>query len=170
MHVLGLPPAFVLSHDQTLKLKVMRSSTFNPGPRSGIQRHPAQPPTLLDVRTFAHRHYPDVFRSPKETGPPSNEADYHHHRSANPKAHKPRWPISERSVSRTNDQTAHISLLRHHNFKERLPFGSNRRRSVSSTPPPVDAGYRQIRSRLQQVFFGLFLRWQSPVDARVIPA
>ena len=34
MHVLGLPPAFVLSQDQTLKLKTPR--VFNPGQRSGI--------------------------------------------------------------------------------------------------------------------------------------
>ena len=35
LHVLGLPPAFVLSQDQTLKLKT--PGVFNPGPRSGIQ-------------------------------------------------------------------------------------------------------------------------------------
>ena len=37
MHVLGLPPAFVLSQDQTLKLKAYRYA-------------------ILDVRTSAHHH------------------------------------------------------------------------------------------------------------------
>ncbi len=63
LHVLGLPPAFVLSQDQTLKLK----DRFRP---------------VLDVRTPAHLHRPSgrveflshVHRS-KERHPSNSEAD-----------------------------------------------------------------------------------------------
>ena len=63
LHVLSLPPAFVLSQDQTLKLK----GRYQP---------------ILDVRTSAHRSLLrrdqslfDVLRSPKRRNLPNSEAD-----------------------------------------------------------------------------------------------
>ena len=86
LHVLGLPPAFVLSQDQTLKLKCatlappLRYLSALPHPR-----RPAVAPGLriLDVRTSAHIVLParkdtSVCRASCSKGtatPPNSEAD-----------------------------------------------------------------------------------------------
>ena len=91
MHVLGLPPAFVLSQDQTLKLKrclrcVLDSRTS--------AHHPTRPGRIVSAcRASLH----------KETKPPSSEAD-------TPIIGRTLRSRCVRDRSIEMDQTAHKSL------------------------------------------------------------
>ena len=75
MHVLGLPPAFVLSQDQTLKFDLVPQRRPKP---TGLHQ-PAQPPQR--PRTNRHRHPPGLspYTDPTQDadarlGPPADTA------------------------------------------------------------------------------------------------
>ena len=106
LHVLGLPPAFVLSQDQTLKLKSICM-------------------LILDVRTSAHRICCSnkfsllfvVLQLTKLTrSRPNSEADTR--LSLNTKK-VPRYQRDMQRMIHRMNQTAHISLQKFNSFKER---------------------------------------------------
>ena len=81
MHVLSLPPAFVLSQDQTLKLKASLSAL----PPGGLPEHIRD--TILDVKPKHISHNQDInpdcitsvlcSRPTKKQKPQNSEADTH---------------------------------------------------------------------------------------------
>ena len=123
MHVLGLPPAFVLSQDQTLKLKPPK------GFLTSNLAHLSSPPGSGD--TSVHRSH--------SREPTNSEADTLIIACA-------RGPICK-LLNRTNDQTAHISLQISINVKKQRK--QNRGSSANlSTPSPVihSQNFRQSRA------------------------
>jgi hypothetical protein len=116
LHVLSLPPAFVLSQDQTLKLKRLpRSDARAPNRQPFLTDEPLHitpnPSQRVRAQTSSVRQC-FVILADTETQqtvkltPTSSSS-------------RPSRPICKQSVHRTIDQTAHISLHQVSKFKER---------------------------------------------------
>ena len=142
MHVLGLPPAFVLSQDQTLKLKCatlappLRYLSALPHPR-----RPAVAPGLriLDVRTSAHIVLParkdsSVCRASCSIGTRSRQTVKLTPASSVHQG-KPNGPIRERPDPSKWNRAARISL--------QIPVMSNSAGIIPQRQkPPRRANYR----------------------------
>ena len=100
MHVLGLPPAFVLSQDQTLKLKP---------PKGLLTFEPLHIVIDFDVSKFPQGNK-DHIKLMKLTTPIIDPQA---------KTRVSKEPICKQSVNHMTNQTAHISLLHGYLVKER---------------------------------------------------
>ena len=136
--MLGLPPAFVLSQDQTLKLKP---------PKGFLTFEPSHIVIDFDVSMFPERNSDHIKLMKLTTIIIDPQA----------KARFSRWPIYVGPSVYKRPQTTRIPLHQGYNFKERPLLTPGALEAIGgeahpSTSPPVSAGYMQIRPTAQQVF------------------
>ena len=148
LHVLGLPPAFILSQDQTLKLKCAKpnplagarpermslTSNLRTSASANPPSHPTPPKGRPDTRKTAKDFPCHVLKSPKQQKPQDSEAvtPIIGPRTSPPKRteQKPKRPICKRpSPKRPN--RPHIPSS-HNSFKEHSQNHRNRARQQQS--------------------------------------
>ncbi|MFQ5624278.1 MAG: hypothetical protein ACE5FS_12895, partial [Paracoccaceae bacterium] len=140
---LGLPPAFVLSQDQTLKLKTTSPFSIpdtDPGSLPNRYRHLNDQP-FLDVRnlcTSIRRRTPDNYHCPmrasfpkrKQKTPPNSEADNRIIGQA-----KPALAADMQKAKTSNKrQTPRISLHHSNHVKERRKEPTGAPYTLARTP------------------------------------
>ena len=122
LHVLSLPPAFVLSQDQTLKLKAALEGAF----LTAEPLHIVRPPRGAGPK----RHRLSCIRPLAETRHPTNgEAD-------TPIIGSPLMSRYANVRPSIMNQTARISLHHHQNVKERRNTNNPSRHTLSATSCP----------------------------------